>query len=109
MITTPTRFLAYVIAAIQQIQMTCGTQALALLCSPQPPPVETLVATLINELALMPQPFLLVLDDYHLIEAEAIHQIVNFLLAYLPRQARILVLITRHEPPLSFRTATRAG
>jgi len=95
-----TRFLAYVIAALQQIQASCGAQTLALLRSPQPPPVETLLTTLVNELALMPQPFLLVLDDYHLVEAETVHQAVNFLLTYLPPQAH-LVIVTRREPPLA--------
>ncbi|MEZ4732378.1 MAG: LuxR C-terminal-related transcriptional regulator [Caldilineaceae bacterium] len=95
-----TRFLAYVIAALQQVQPSCGAQTLALLRSPQPPPVETLLTTLINELALVPQPFLLVLDDFHLVEADPVHQVVNFLLTYLPPQAH-LVIVTRREPPLS--------
>lgn len=103
-----TRFLAYVIAALQQIQTSCGLQALALLYAPQPPPLETLLTTLVNELALVPQPFLLVLDDYHLIKAEAIHQSINFLLAHLPPQAH-LVIAGRREPPLSLARLRVAG
>ncbi len=96
----PARFLTYLIAALQQIQSACGAQTLALRHFPQPPPVETLLTTLINEMALLPTPFLLVLDDYHLIQAEGIHQMLNFLLAYLPRQAH-LVISSRREPPLA--------
>ncbi|MCC6383355.1 MAG: helix-turn-helix transcriptional regulator, partial [Dehalococcoidia bacterium] len=42
----------------------------------------------------------MVLDDYHLIEAAAVHRIVNFLLTYLPAQAHLLI-VSRREPPLA--------
>lgn len=96
----PVRFLAYLAAALQQIQAACGAQMLALLRSPQTPPMATLLTTFLNEMAVMPQPFVLVLDDYHLIETEAVHQAINFLLVHLPRQAH-LVIMSRREPPLA--------
>ena len=96
----PARFLTYLIAACQQLHPVCGVQTWALLRASQPPPIETILTTLINELALMPQPFLLVLDDYHLLEAEAIQQVMNFLLTYLPPSVH-LVIMSRREPPLA--------
>lgn len=96
----PARFLIYVIAALQQIQAVCGVQTLALLRSPQPPPLETILTTLVNELALLPHAFLLVLDDYHLLEAQAIHQIMNFVLTHLPPQGHLLIS-SRRESPLA--------
>jgi LuxR family maltose regulon positive regulatory protein len=94
------RFLTYLVAAFQRIDAACGGQTLALLRSPQAPPTETLLTTLINEVALLPQPSLLVLDDYHLLTAAEVHGIVNFLLAHLPPTLH-LVLIGRSEPPLA--------
>jgi len=96
----PARFLIYLIAALQQLHPTCGTQTAALLRSPQPPPMETLLITLLNEATLLPQPCLLIGDDYHLITAEAIHQMMNFLLAHLPQQLHF-VLVSRQVPPLT--------
>lgn len=104
----PTRFLSYLIATFRQIEPTCGVQTLALLRSPGPTPVETLLTTLVNEVALMSQPFLLVLDDYHLIEAEAVHGMVNFWLGYLPPQLH-LVIISRSEPPLALARLRASG
>ncbi|MBX3013146.1 MAG: hypothetical protein KF832_16630 [Caldilineaceae bacterium] len=96
----PIRFLRYVVAAWQQIDPACGTQALALLSAPQPPPLETILTTLLSELALIIHPFVFILDDYHLIEAAAVHQALNFLVAYLPWPAHV-VIACRREPPLA--------
>ena len=48
-----------------------GAGVLAALQSPQPPPAESLLTTLINEIATVPENFFLVLDDYHMIDAKA--------------------------------------
>lgn len=96
----PLRFLTYLVAAFQQIDAACGRQTLALIRSPQPPPLETILTTLLNEVALLPQPFLLVLDDYHLLTTEAVHQMINFWLTYQPPPMH-LVIVSRHEPPLA--------
>ena len=60
-------FLSYAIGAMQTIHAELGEAALAAFQSPQPPPVESLLAALINEIAQVPNPFILVLDDYHAI------------------------------------------
>ncbi|MBV9707924.1 MAG: hypothetical protein JO125_11020 [Chloroflexi bacterium] len=96
----PTRFLCYVIAALQRLDFHIGTTALALPHFPQPVLAETVLARLINDLASRELGnFALVLDDYHLIEAEPIHRGIMFLLEHLPPQMH-LVLSTRADPPL---------
>jgi LuxR family maltose regulon positive regulatory protein len=95
----PTRFWSYIIAALQTIHPNIGETALAMLQTPQPPPVETVLTALLNEIAALPEPLALVLDDYHLIKAPAIHEAVVFLLGHLPPQMRLIIL-TRADPPL---------
>ena len=95
----PARFLAYLIAALQQIDEGIGENTQAMLQSPQPLPPELVLTTLINEIALVPTPFILVLDDYHVIEALPIHQQLVFLVEHQPPQMH-LVLLTREDPPL---------
>jgi LuxR family maltose regulon positive regulatory protein len=100
----PARFISYVIAAIQKAIPGAGEWALAMLQSPRMVgskalPVETLLNFLVNDLASIPDPILLVLEDYHFIQAEAIHRIITYLLDHLPANLH-LVLITRAEPAL---------
>jgi LuxR family transcriptional regulator, maltose regulon positive regulatory protein len=79
----------------------------ALLGAPQPPPVETIAGTLINDLTGLPRPLLLVLDDYHLITHPAIRQVMATLVRHLPDTLRLL-LITRMDPTLPLLTRRRA-
>jgi LuxR family maltose regulon positive regulatory protein len=95
----PARFFIYLIAALQQIAADIGGSAQALLQSPQPPPPETLLTALINEIASLPDPFILVLDDFHCIHTLSIHQQLTFLLEHQPPQMH-LVILTREDPPL---------
>jgi LuxR family maltose regulon positive regulatory protein len=95
----PTRFLTYLIAALQVIEADVGDVVLASLRSPQPPPTESLLTALINDIASIPEDFTLVLDDYHLIANEAVHDTLNFLLDHLPPQAH-LIISSRADPPL---------
>jgi LuxR family maltose regulon positive regulatory protein len=95
----PARFLAYVVAALQTVEEDIGKAMLSALQSPQPSLMEVLLAGLINEIAEIPDPFALVLDDYHLIKAEPIHNGLAFLLDHLPPRMH-LVLVTREDPPL---------
>ncbi len=66
----PTRFLAYLVAALQTIAANVGKGALGVLRSPQPPPPQSILTALINEIATIPGNFVLVLDDYHDIDAK---------------------------------------
>ena len=98
----PVRFLTYLIAALNQskdIKTDFGQGALSMLQSPQPPPPNTVLISLINELAAVPEKIVFVLDDYHLIESEQIHQALVFLLENLPPQLHI-VIATRQDPHL---------
>ena len=95
----PRRFLAYLIAAIQPIRPGLGESIGALLRSPQPPPAEIILTALVNELAAVPAPILLVLDDYHVIHSLPIHQQITFLLEHQPSHMH-LVLMTREDPLL---------
>ena len=95
----PARFLAYFIAGLQQIEPTIGAGALGALQSPQPPPLESLLTILLNGIAAVTNKFVLVLDDYHVIDAPSIANALSFLLEYLPPQMH-LVITTREDPPL---------
>ena len=100
-----TRFLTYFVTALNRIKATktaIGGEALSLLQSPQPPPAETVLTSLINEITTVPDKIILILDDYHLIETQSIHDALDFLLEHLPPQLH-LVIATREDPflPLS--------
>ena len=69
-----TRFWAYFISSLQGLRPDFGKGTLALLQSPQAPPISSILTTLINEIATFPDSFALVLDDYHLIDAQQISQ-----------------------------------
>jgi LuxR family maltose regulon positive regulatory protein len=94
-----TRFLTYLIAALQTIETNIGTEVLAVLQTPQPPSVESILTTLLNEIASVPDPFVLVLDDYHLIDSQSVDNALTFLLDHLPPQMH-LVIATREDPHL---------
>lgn len=95
----PRRFLDYLLAALKQIQADIEQSVEAMLQSPQPPPDEVILTALVNEIAAVPTPFILVLDDYHVIHTPPIHAQLNFLLEHQPPQMR-MVIVTREDPPL---------
>ncbi|HZU04232.1 MAG TPA: LuxR family transcriptional regulator, partial [Ktedonobacteraceae bacterium] len=96
----PLRFLSYLIAALQTVQADIGTTASALLHTPQPPPLETLLAMLTNDLtSYLAGDIALVLDDYHVITASPLHQALLFLVEHCPPHLH-LVLASRTDPPL---------
>lgn len=97
-----TRFWSYVFTALERILPGSSASALVLLqgsAPQQPPPIETALAVWINGLAALPHEAALILDDYHLITASAIHQSVTYLVDHLPHQLH-LVIATRADPPL---------
>ncbi len=95
----PTRFLTYLVAALQTIGPDIGKAVLSLLQSPQPPPAESILTALLNDIIALPDNFILVLDDYHVIETKAVDTALTFLLEHLPPQMH-LVIATREDPPL---------
>lgn len=94
-----TRFLAYLVAAVQTIEPNRAGGILAALQSPQPPPGETILAALLAELNTLSQPFFLILDDYHAIDSPAVDNALTFLLEHRPPQMH-LVMVTREDPHL---------
>ena len=95
----PAVFLSYIIAAIQGCHPGFGITTRGLLQSPQPPPGDVILTTLLNEIAALSSPIILVLDDYQFIQSPAIHQQLATLLERLPAVVH-LVLVTREDPLL---------
>ena len=92
------RFLIYLSAALESIKPGIVENTVSLLNSPQLPPIEAVLSTLINDLDSYDQDLVLALDDYHLITNSAIHEAVSFILDHCPSQFH-LVLLTRVDPP----------
>lgn len=95
-----TRFMAYMISALQTISENIGEGALSLLHSPQPTPTELILTVLLNELSTITSPFILVLDDYHAASSGEVNEAVCFLLDHLPAQMH-LALTSRDNPTIS--------
>src|SRR4030043_697451 len=95
----PARFLTYLIAALQTIASDIGAGVLPMLQTPQPPSSESILTSLLNEIVTIPDSFLLVLDDFHVIDAKPVENALVFLIEHLPPQMH-LVIATREDPPL---------
>ena len=95
----PTLFWAYFISSLRQLRPGLAHGALALLQSPQAPPITAIMTSLINEITEFPDPFAAVLDDYHVIDYQPIHAAMAFLIDHLPANMH-LVVTTRVDPPL---------
>ena len=93
------RFLIYLVAALQTTAPHLGAGALTALQSPQPPPAQTLVTALLNEIAVLPNRLVLVLDDYHVVDAKTIDETLAFMFEHLPPQMH-LVIATREDPDI---------
>jgi LuxR family transcriptional regulator, maltose regulon positive regulatory protein len=91
------QFLSYLLAALRTLDPDMGRITENQLQATQLPPVMAIITDLINDLPV--EPFVLVLDDYHLIETAVIHEVMAFLLNHQPPQMH-LILITREDPPL---------
>ena len=95
----PTRFLTYLIAALQTIRPNIGEGVSGVLHSPQPSPPEAILTALLNDLTTISDHFVLVLDDYHVLDAKPVDHALTFLLEHLPPQMH-LVISTREDPAL---------
>jgi LuxR family maltose regulon positive regulatory protein len=100
----PLHFLAYLIAALQQADGRIGRSVQSLL---QPAGLtqtnatsfQRLIAPLIADIAAAGTPLVLVLDDYHFITNDAVHDITRYLLENQPPIMHT-VINTREDPPL---------
>jgi LuxR family transcriptional regulator, maltose regulon positive regulatory protein len=95
----PASFWAYVIAALRTVASGLGESALSLLDAPQPSPIETVLTTLLNDLGAVAGEIVLVLDDYHVIDAREVQDGMAFLLDHLPPWLHV-VIAGRADPPL---------
>jgi LuxR family transcriptional regulator, maltose regulon positive regulatory protein len=94
------QFIAYLIAALETARPTIGAEAWTLLRTQAPhPPTHVILTSLVNALAAPADRIVLVLDDYHTITVQAIHDAVAFLLERQPAHMQI-VITTRADPPL---------
>jgi LuxR family maltose regulon positive regulatory protein len=101
------RFLT-LIAALQTILPEVGTDNLALLHATPVPPSHMLLSRLLNDLTAISETSILVLDDYHTIETEAIDEALSFFIEHMPARLH-LVITSRVDPNLSLSRLRAAG
>lgn len=95
----PARFLSYLVTAWSRVSDLQPETILELLSESQLPPFQNILNEVINTLARLVGPAILVLDDYHIITNPLIHEILEYFLEHQPRQAH-LVITTRSDPPV---------
>jgi LuxR family maltose regulon positive regulatory protein len=95
----PIRFWTYVLAALHTVHPGVGETALAQMYASSSPPIEDVLTTLLNALSQLPTETILVLDDYHLIEIQPIHDALFYFVEHLPANVH-LVIASRSDPLL---------
>jgi LuxR family transcriptional regulator, maltose regulon positive regulatory protein len=95
----PARFWTYLCTALRSMDAGVGKTTLSALAAPQPPSFQALLSPLVNDLGRLQENHILVLDEYHTINAAEIHDGLSFLIQHLPETLH-LVIISRSEPPL---------
>lgn len=101
------RFLGYLLAALRSLLPEVGSSLDEHLAGGPLPPIERLLAPLINDLARADDEIVLVLDDYHEITSTDVHDALLFLIEHLPPKIH-LVISTRVDPPFPL-SRIRAG
>jgi LuxR family maltose regulon positive regulatory protein len=95
----PIRFWGYALEALRSVDPDVGSRSTALLRAPGVDLVSEMLPVLIAELEAVERPLVLMLDDYHQVEGDAVHAGMRRLLDYLPNRVCVAVA-TRTEPPL---------
>jgi len=95
----PYRFLSYLIAAIKSINEEVGLEAQQIMRSPQLIPLPVILASLLNDLGKVAEPYVLVMDDYQFITEHSVNEAMAYLMDHIPSNMRI-VIATRADPPL---------
>jgi LuxR family maltose regulon positive regulatory protein len=95
----PGRFFAYLVTALQKVEANLGGEIEGVIRSGQLPPSEIISTTLVNDILAFKGRFMLVLDDFHVIQDQLILQVLEQVVANFPYPLH-LVLITREDPPL---------
>ena len=94
----PHQFMEYLAASLADAAPRAAASLSLLLDAPQPVPLELLISSLLQSLAEVKEPQVLVLDDYHVIKTTAIHEALIRLIDYAPPNFH-LVVTTRADPP----------
>jgi LuxR family maltose regulon positive regulatory protein len=95
----PGRFFSYLIAALQKVDAHLGREIESVIHSGQVPPEDVISTNLINDISALNDRFILILDDFHVIQDRFILKVLEKMITNLP-QPMHLVLITREDPPL---------
>jgi LuxR family maltose regulon positive regulatory protein len=95
----PARFWRYLATAIDRAHPDAATRLLTLLTGPTRPSSEAIATELLNEAAMLPEDVVLILDDYHTITSDPVHEGFGFFVARLPARLH-LVIASRADPPL---------
>jgi LuxR family transcriptional regulator, maltose regulon positive regulatory protein len=95
----PTRFLIYLLSALQTVAPNFGEGLLNALQADPSTPTESILTALLNSITGVLNDFVLVLDDYHLIDSKAVDHALSFLLEHLPAQMHLFIT-TREDPNL---------
>jgi len=103
----PSLFWRYFLAALSRVHPGVVATASALLGSPQPPRIATILTAMINDLHSTTGDLVVVLDDYHLVESADIQEAMTFLIENRPARLHLIIL-TRADPPLPL-SRLRAG
>jgi LuxR family maltose regulon positive regulatory protein len=93
------RFFTYLITTLQQLDENLGREIGSVLRAGQLPPADTISAALINDVLAWEGRGVLILDDFHVIQDRFSLQVLEKLIANLPRSLHV-VLLTREDPPL---------
>lgn len=93
------RFLTYFIAALQTVAANVGAEVLRVLQSPQLPPTQSILTSLLNDIMTISEHFFLVLDDYHVVDTRLVDEALTFLLEQSPPQMH-MIITTREDPNL---------
>ncbi len=93
------RFITYLVAALQTVDPGLGQAIPAMLQPPQPSPTAAILTVLINDISHFAAPIVLVLDDYHTVESEPVYEVVASLIEHMPANLHV-VIATRADPPL---------
>jgi LuxR family transcriptional regulator, maltose regulon positive regulatory protein len=96
----PRRFINYVIAALKNAGIVSSSDALPPIASSKPEAIGALLNEVLNAIAHRQAPAVLVLDDYHVIEGESVHRIVQRIIDHIPSNFH-LILASRVDPPLA--------
>jgi LuxR family maltose regulon positive regulatory protein len=101
------RFLSYLIGALRNVNPRFGESIFPVVQSPKPERTVPILTVLVNEIATDFEPFVLILDDYHVIRTEEVHEALGFVIEYQPAQMHIMIA-TRADPQLPL-SRLRAG